>query len=272
MGCTRVTGFVGSPCGLGVSLHPKGPPVSGLVSTAASTCASVVGGALAPGRERPRQTEAGVVESLQAFQPLPGAIRIHGGLQRPAQRREFLVEPGEAAEPIQGFEQAIAQRQQVAHVVERIFDLFIRQRSLGPVRTRVRLGEFHFEQTAGEFAVADLRRQAGECRGDLGVEDAADRADGGQQHFQILACSVQHLDAARRAERCGQGRDALECDRIHADRAARPPDLHQAEFCAICPLAHELRIESECGLLGECGAEVCQCGGLCDETSGRLHV
>ena len=247
-------------------------PQHQIIEYPAAWTIAVDGASLAPGGERAGQGEARVVESLKSFEPLPGAIRIHGGLHRPRQRREFLIQPREAIQAIQRFEQTLAQRQQISHVIERVLDLLVRQRPLRPVGARVCLGEFDFEQPSREFAIADLRRKAGQRSGHLRVEHAADRSDGGQQHFQILARGMQYLDAGRSPERRCQRRNALEGDRIDAHGTTRPADLHEAELSAIGPLAHEFGVERECGLLGERGAEVGESGGVGDETSGRLHV
>ena len=78
---------------------------------------------LAPGRQRARQPLAGRIQLRDALDAPPGLLGIGGKGAGGVELRHFLLEPAPASELLQPFGQALAQRQQVAHVVERVGEL-----------------------------------------------------------------------------------------------------------------------------------------------------
>ena len=199
-----------------------------------------------------REAEARIVDPLQAFQPLPGAVRIDdrraAATVARAPRRAT-----QASQAVERLDQAIAQRQQVAHIVERVLDLLVGQRSPRPVGARLRLGQLDFEQPAHQFAVTDLCRQARQRSGHLRVEHAADRAEGGQSTSRSwrAACSTLTLVAAPSGVASG-----ATFSRAIGSTQTVPlgQDLQQAQFGAIGPLTQEFGVQRDAG----CSASAAQ--------------
>src|SRR5690606_9556776 len=99
-------------------------------------------------------------QSLYALDPQPDWQQVLplGAVDEP---RAVLREPSEPAEPIELALEAAPQRQQVAHVVERVAQGPLRQRASAPVRARMVLADIDVEHGREDLAKADLRRTAG---------------------------------------------------------------------------------------------------------------
>ena len=127
-----------------------------------------------------------------------------------------------------------------------------------------------------ERLVAQLRAQAGEAGGDLGVEDAAQL--GGPlaaQQRHVLAPGVeddldvgvgQQLRQRRGIELLGQRVEDLDADAVVGlDR-----DLDQAQQRAIAPLAHELRVDAQPPRGSRLGGELCD-DPVCHQVNLRVQ-
>ena len=151
--------------------------------------------------------------------------------------------------------QSRGQRQQVAYVIERVFDLLGGQRAARPVSARVGLGELLSQESAHSFRVADLGGQAGESGGDLGVKHRPHQARERQQHLEVLAGGMHDLDDAGGGQHARQRRQIGERERIDAHGVVRRRQLHEAQLRAIGALAQELGVQADARLRGKTRGE-----------------
>ena len=83
--------------------------------------------------------------------------------------------PAEAAPAQQLPPEALPRPREIPHVVERVADLFARERTVEPLRELSSLVEVDPEQALDECAVADLISQPDEAGCDLRVHDGPGR-------------------------------------------------------------------------------------------------
>jgi len=81
------------------------------------------GAPLAPRGKRARELLTLPVETSETLDARPGLLGIDLKKIMLGKRRELFAEPGCASERLQPLEQRVPQRQQVAHIIERILDL-----------------------------------------------------------------------------------------------------------------------------------------------------
>src|SRR5262249_8362706 len=99
------------------------------------------------------------VEGAQAFDSQPSISRIGRNVASVLEGTQLLGEPLHTSATLELFRESRFQRQQIAHIIERVFDLLGRQWPPRPVGARVRFRELYAEQSPHQFAIADLRRQ-----------------------------------------------------------------------------------------------------------------
>ena len=88
----------------------------------------------ASARARRRRRRIEVAQSLEA---LPRLFGVDAQRRRIRQLLQLLLEPREPPQARELLLQAIGERQQVVHVIERVVDLFGGQRAARPVGARV---------------------------------------------------------------------------------------------------------------------------------------
>ena len=134
---------------------------------------------------------------------------------------------------------------QVAHVVERVLDLRVGQRALGPIGVRVALVELDAEHLLDERTVADLLRKARQRRSDLRVEDGrGSQSTDPIEDLQVLASRVKHLGHRRVAQQVAQRREVVYRKRVDDGRHVIGPQLDQAQAREVGALAHELGVDA----------------------------
>ena len=161
------------------------------------------------------------VHALQALEPQPGAFGIHRQRGGVCQGRELFLQPGAPAEARQFAQQVLLQRQQVAHIVQRVFDLFVRERPAGPVGACVGLWQFTLEDPPDELGVADLGGESRERGGDLGVEDPGQRPGDGGEHLEVLPRGMQDLDGPVAGHQAAHRVEFAQRDGVDADGSLR---------------------------------------------------
>ena len=225
----------------------------------------------APGRERLQQPQPAGVPALDAPEPQPCAFGVDRHDIERRERRELFVQPSEAPEPLELAEQPLAQRQQVADVVERVLDLRLAEGAARPIGAGLAFRHLALEQPPGEFGVADLRGEAGERRGDLRVEQRCHGAEQRREHLEVLPPGMQHLRGAARAQRRAQRPQVLERERVDAHRAAARGELQQAELRPVGALAHELGVETDGALVFEVAEQRFEAVRRGDDVRVRRH-
>ena len=126
----------------------------------------------------------------------------------------------------------------VDHVVGRVFELRIRQRTRRPVGERVGFLQLHAADRVHEGTVADLLRLPEERRRDLRVEDRVRHAaDVVQQDLDVLVAGMEHLHHVVVFEHRLERREVVDFERVDDDHLVVGRHLQQAQFRVVGLLA-----------------------------------
>ena len=180
------------------------------------------------------------------------------------QARCVLVEPCATLQRVELRGKVAIQRIEMQHVVGGVFQLRGRQRAPQPVRAGLALGQGDAEALLHQALVAHAATDAGECGGDLGVEQRR-RHDpaGALERNQVFAGAVHDLEHARIGEQWRQrgahaGHQRVDQQDIHpsGSRVAHR-QLHQRQLRPVGAFADEFGIDADAGgALSEAGLQV----------------
>jgi hypothetical protein len=168
------------------------------------------------------------------------------------ERAALLAGPVQAAELGEPVLQGGGDLEQVQDVLAGVAELLLGERAVVPARERRGLPQPDAERLLQQRLVAELGAHAGEPRGDLRVEDVADRlAPVTAQQRDVLAGGVQDDLDLGVGEHVGQRRGVVvlgqrvQDDDLGAALAVVERDLGEAEQGLVAALAHELRVDAE---------------------------
>jgi hypothetical protein len=182
--------------------------------------------------------------------------------------RAVLVEPGAPAQGVESRRHRIVQREQVAHVVRGVVQLRRRQWPAHPVRAGLALVQGDAGHVLHQPLVAGTGADAGQGRGDLGIEQRRrHRVAGAAQRHQVFAGAVHDLLDRRVQQHPAQRLGDARCQRVdqqHLRFGAVPVvdgQLHQCQLRPVGAFADEFGVQPDAGAgLVEVGAELCGFG------------
>ena len=131
-------------------------------------------------------------------------------------------------------------------VLARVGELLLGQRPRVPAREARGLGDADAQHVVQQPGVAGLGGEAGEARGDLGVEHVGDVGPPlAAQDRHVLAAGVEHDLHGGVGEHGGQRRRVEALHRVEHHDLAADRELHEAQQRPVAALGHELRVDPE---------------------------
>ena len=153
--------------------------------------------------------------------------------------------------------QHAADRFEIGHVEQGVFELPLRERAATPVGAGFVLGDRFAQQFCRERAVRSGKLHADQAGGDLHVEPAGGwLARRLPNEAKFLAARMDERFAARRGEQVPQRREIVHLQRIDDGQVAVRRELDQAEIRLIAVFRHKFRVVSHNRRRGDRLAEI----------------
>jgi hypothetical protein len=166
------------------------------------------------------------------------------------------LDPGKAVPLDELLHHAVIDSGKIAYVILGVGELLWVERAARPIREGLCLGKSHACVDLNQRSVAHLLAHAQKRGSDLRVEDrSAGHTHAVENDLEVLSAGVEDLSDPLVCKDVRQGREVLDQDGVDGTNLCGRTNLHEAELGIVGPLAEELRVHGNDGLVANSLAE-----------------